>query len=441
MSEIKEMSLKYNLHSWSAQKAINPMVVTKAEGIYFWDEDGNQYYDMSSQLVNSNLGHGNKAVVEAIKDQADKIPFIGPGYALDVRSEAAKAVVEASGLEGAKVFFTNAGAESNENAIKMAKQYTGKWKVFSMYRSYHGSSAGAGMLTGEPRKFINEPGVPGFIKFDGPYAYRAPRACKFETEEDITDFYLELLSNQIQYEGPHQIAAIFVETVVGSNGILIPPKGYLEGIRALCDKYNIVMVCDEVMAGWYRTGTCFAWQQFNIKPDLVTFAKGATCGYVPLGGIIVSKKIADSFDNEKMFCGLTYSAHPVGCAAAIATLKEYKRLNIEANVAAQGKVLGELLADIQSKHACVGEFRRIGLFSAFELVKSKETKEPIVAFNCDPEGLMNKIIGMLKVEGFSTYAHENMIVVAPPLIITEEELKTAMKMLDKVLDSVDNMIK
>lgn len=441
MSEIKEMSLKYNLHSWSAQKAINPMVVTKAEGIYFWDEDGNQYYDMSSQLVNSNLGHGNKAIVEAIKDQADKIPFIGPGYALDVRSEAAKAVVEASGLEGAKVFFTNAGAESNENAIKIAKQYTGRWKIFSMYRCYHGSSAGSGMLTGEPRKFINEPGAPGFIKFDGPYAYRAPKACKFETEEDISAFYLEILENQIKYEGPHQIAAIFIETVVGSNGILVPPKGYLEGIRALCDKYGILMVCDEVMAGWYRTGSCFAWQQFNVKPDLFTFAKGSTCGYVPLGGVVVSKKIADRFDHEKMWCGLTYSAHPMGCAAAVATLKEYKQLHIEANVAAQGKVLRELLADLQTKHACVGEFRQIGLFSAIELVKSKQTKEPIVGFNDDPDGLMNKIIGMLKAEGFATYSHENMIIVAPPLIITEEELRTAMKMLDKVLDSVDNMIK
>ena len=441
MSEIKEMSLKYNLHSWSAQKAINPMVVTKAEGIYFWDEDGKQYYDMSSQLVNSNLGHGNKAIVAAIKEQAEKIPFIGPGYALDVRSEAAKAVVEASGLEGAKVFFTNAGAESNENAIKFAKQYTGKWKIFSMYRCYHGSSAGAGMLTGEPRKFVNEPGVPGFIKYDGPYAYRAPKACKFENEEEITEFYLELLENQIKYEGPHQIAAIFTETVVGSNGVLVPPKGYLEGIRKLCDRYNILMVCDEVMAGWYRTGSCFAWQQFNIEPDLVTFAKGITCGYIPLGGVIVSKKVAEYFDNNKMFCGLTYSAHPMGCAAAVATLKEYKRLNIEANVAAQGKILHETLSDIQSKHVCVGDFRQIGLFSAFELVKDKETKEPIVQFNSDPEGLMNKIIGMLRVEGFSTYSHENMIIVAPPLIITETELRTAMNILDKVLDSVDNMVK
>lgn len=441
MSNIQEKSKKYNLHSWSAQGGLAPMVVTKAEGIYFWDEDGKKYYDMSAQLVNSNLGHGNKAIVNAIKDQADKIPFIGPGYAIDVRADAAEAVVKASGLEGAKVFFTNAGAESNENAIKIAKQYTGRWKIFSMYRCYHGSSAGAGMLTGEPRHFANEPGPAGFVKFDGPYAYRAPKACKFESEEDVTAFYLELLENQFKYEGPENIAAIFLETVVGSNGVLIPPKGYLKGVRELCDRYGIMMVCDEVMAGWYRTGTCFAFQQFDIKPDIVTFAKGATCGYVPLGGVIVSEKIAKFFDEHKMMCGLTYSAHPMGCAAAVATLKEYENLNIAENVQKQGKVLGELLEELRAKHACMGEARYIGLFSAFELVKDKATGEPIVGFNDDPDGLMNKIVGMLKVEGFATYSHENMIIVAPPLIITEQELREAMGILDKVLDSVDNMIK
>ena len=441
MSVIKENSIKYNLHSWSAQGKLQPMVVTKAEGIYFWDEDGNRYYDMSSQLVNLNLGYGNKAIVDAIKAQAEKLPFIGPGYALDVRSEAAKLLVEASGMEGGKVFFTNAGAEANENALKLAKMYTGKWKVFSMHRSYHGATAGAGMLTGEPRHFANEPGGPGFVKFDGPYAYRAPKACKFNSEEDVTNFYLELLENQIKYEGAKQIAAIFLETVVGSNGVLIPPKGYLEGVRALCDKYDILMVCDEVMAGWYRTGTNFAFQQFNVVPDMISFAKGSTCGYVPLGGVVVNKKIADHFDNNVMLCGLTYSAHPVGCAAAIATIGEYKRLKIADNVKAVGKVLAVELDKICEKHACVGEVRHIGLFSAVELVKDKATREALVPFGNDAEGLMGKIVGMLKKEGFSTYSHENMIILAPPLIITEKELLEALAILDKVLDSVDNMIK
>ena len=290
MSNIKEQGMKYNLYSWSAQKKINPMVVSKAEGLFFWDEDGKKYYDMSAQLVNSNLGHGHKKLVQAIKDQADKMAFMGPGYSIDVRSEAAQKLVELSGLEGAKIFFVNAGAEANENAIKYARAYTGKWKIFSAYRSYHGATMGASLLTGEPRRFIAEPAAPGFVHFDGPYPYRAPKACKFNSEADVTEFYLELLENQILYEDPGQIAGIFFETVVGSNGILIPPKGYYEGVRALCDKYNIVLVFDEVMAGFFRTGTAFAFHQFGIKPDLVTFAKGATCGYVPLGGRYRNRK-------------------------------------------------------------------------------------------------------------------------------------------------------
>lgn len=440
MSAIKEMDKKYNLHSWSAQNKVDPLVITKAEGIYFWDEDGKKYYDMSAQLVNLNLGHGNKAIIEAIREQALRLPFIGPAYAVDVRSEAAKAIVEASGIEGAKVFFTNAGAESNENAIKLARLFTKKQKIFSMYRSYHGSSAGAGMLTGEPRRQANEPGGTGFVKFEGPYAYRAPKACKFESEADITAYYLELLENQIQYEGGDQIAAIFMETVVGSNGILIPPAGYLEGVRALCDTYDILMVCDEVMAGWYRTGTCFAFQQFHVKPDMVTFAKGVTCGYIPIGGVIVAEKIHKYFDDHVMLCGLTYSAHPMGCAAAIAAIAEYKRLNIAENVKAQGKVLKALLDDMADKYHCVGEVRSIGLFSSFELVKDKETREPAVPYGKDPEGLMGKVVSMLKQEGFSTYSHENMIFVSPPLTITEEELRAAISILDRVMASVDKMI-
>lgn len=437
MSLIKEKSLKYNLHSWSAQGSLDPRVITDAEGIYFWDEDGNKYYDMSSQLVNSNLGHKNQAIIDAIKEQAEKMPFMGPGFAIDVRSEAAQMIAEASGLEGAKVFFTNAGAESNENAIKIAKQYTGRWKIFSMYRCYHGSSAGAGMLTGEPRHFANEPGPAGFIKYDGPYSYRAPAACSFSSEDDVADFYLELLENQVKYEGPESIAAIFMESVVGSNGILIPPVKYVRGVRELCSRYGIMMICDEVMAGWYRTGKTFAFQNFGIEPDIITFAKGATCGYIPLGGVIVSGRIAEYFNTHKMMCGLTYSAHPMGCAAAVATLKEYQKLDIAENVMAQGKVLGQILENLKDTHTCVGEVRYIGLFSAIELVKDKTSRQPLVSFNEDPDGVMPRITGMLAKEGFWTYSHENMLIVAPPLIITEQELREAMKIMDRVLDWVD----
>ncbi len=441
MSKEIEMGKKYNLYSWSAQGNLNPRNVVKAEGIYFWDEDGKKYYDMSAQLVNMNLGHGNKKLIQAIKDQADKMPFIAPSFTNDVRTEAARKIVEVSGLEGAKVFFTNAGAEANENAIKMAKAYTGKWKIFSAYRSYHGATYGAANLTGEPRRFINEPGIPGFIKFEGPYAYRAPKQVHFKDEDDITDYYLTLLETQLVREGTQNIAAIFLETVVGTNGILIPPKGYLKGVRELCDKYNICMVCDEVMAGWGRTGKWFAFQNWDVKPDLVTFAKGVTCGYIPLGGVIAKKEIAEYFDNNKMFCGLTYSGHPMGCAVAVAAIDAYKEDKVFENVIKVGKVLGEGLEALKAKHACVGDVRYIGLFAIVEFVKDKATKEPIVPVGKDPEGTMPKILGMLGAEGFYTYSYENMIHVSPPLIITEQEVKEALEKLDKVMDSIDNMIK
>ncbi len=428
-----EMSKKFNLHSWSAQKDLNPMEVVKAEGIYFWDKDGNKYADMSAQLVNSNLGHGNKALIDAIKSQAEKMPFMGPGYAVDVRSEAAKALVEFSGLKDAKIFFTNAGAEANENAIKMCKAITGKWKFLSMYRSYHGATLGASELTGEPRRFIAEPGVPGFYHFDGPYPYRAPKQVDFRNEEEITEYYLNILHDMIKREGPDLIAGIFLETVVGSNGVLIPPKGYMKGVRELCTKYNIMMVCDEVMAGFYRTGTKFAFHQFDVTPDLVTFAKGSTCGYVPLGGVIATKRFCDHYEENKMFNGLTYNAHPMGCAVAVAAIKEYERLDIAGNVAKVGKILGDLLDDLYKKHECIGEVRYIGLFAQVELVKDRGTKEPFSI----PDTA--KVVGMLKNEGFATYNNENGIMVAPPLTITEEELREYMTVMDKVLDSVDKM--
>ncbi|MDO4746278.1 MAG: aminotransferase class III-fold pyridoxal phosphate-dependent enzyme, partial [Bacillota bacterium] len=283
-------------------------------------------------------------------------------------------------------------------------------------------------------------GGPGFVKYDGPYAYRAPKACNFANEDEVADFYLELLENQILYEGPENIAGIWLESVVGSNGILIAPVKWYQGVRALCDKYEILMVADEVMAGWYRTGKPFAFMNFGYEPDIITFAKGVTCGYVPLGGVIVKEEIAKFFDETALGCGLTYSAHPMGCAAAVATIKEYKDQDVEGKMAVTSKVLAEILDGYVDAHPCVGEVRHIGLFSAIELVKDKETREAIVPFGKDPEGLMKKILGMLVAEGFWTYTHENMIIVAPPLIITEEELREQMAIMDKVLDSVDKMI-
>ncbi len=436
--EIKKLDKEHVLHSWSVQGTLDPTVVTKAEGIYFYDADGKKYYDMSSQLVNLNIGYGNQKVADAIAEQAHKLPFIGPGYAVDVKSELARKIIELAPDNMQKVFFTLGGADANENALKIARLYTGRNKVMSRYRSYHGSTMGAGNLTGEPRRFNCEPGIPGYVKFFDPYVYR--ELVDFEDDAAATKFYIGKLREQIIYEGPESIAAIECETITGSNGCIIPPDGYLQGIRDLCDEFGIMMICDEVMMGWCRTGEVFACQNWGIKPDIITFAKGVTCGYAPLGGVIVDKKIADYFDDHKLLCGLTYSGHPLSCAAGVATLDVYKEDHILDNVRAMGKILGEIEEDLKEKHACVGDVRYKGLFSAVELVKDKATKEPLVGYNADKENLMGKICGMLKAKGFSTYTHENIIIVAPPLIIKEDELRTAMTMLDEVLTEVDKMI-
>lgn len=436
--EIKGMQKDYCLQSWSKQKGINPIPVEKAEGIYIWDYEGNRYTDMSAQLVNMNLGFGNKAIAEAIKEQTDKFCYLAPSYAVEVRAKLAKKIIELMPDHMGKVFFTNAGAEANENAVKMARMYTGKFKIFSRYRSYHGSSFGAGNLTGEPRRYPLEPGIPGFIKFFDPYLYR--EIVPFESEEAATKYYITKLREQIIYEGPSSVAAIVIETVTGSNGVIIPPKGYLPGMRALCDEFGILMICDEVMAGWGRTGKMFAFENFDVKPDMVTFAKGVTCGYVPLGGVVVSKEIAAYFDDNFLSCGLTYSGHPLACAAGIACVNYYEEANILDNVKKVGKVLGERLEAIKDAHPCVGDVRYIGLFSAVELVKDKETREALVPYGKDPMGVMGKIIGKLKEKRFMTYSHENMILIAPPLIITEEQLTEELNKLDEVLTFVDQEI-
>jgi len=433
--EIKLALKKYNLQSWSRQRSINPIPVKKASGIYFWDYEDNRYTDMSSQLVNLNLGFGNKEIEDAIKAQMDAFCFVSPSYGAESRAKLARKIISLMPDNMGKVFFTNAGAEANENAVKIARMYTGKFKVFSRYRSYHGSPFGAGNLTGEPRRYALEPGIPGFVKFFDPYVYR--EAVAFGSEEEATKYYLEKLEEQIQYEGPHTIAAIVLETVTGSNGVIIPPKGYLPGVRALCDKYNILMVCDEVMTGWCRTGKMFAFEHFDVKPDMVTFAKGVTCGYVPLGGVVVSSRIAEYFDDNLLSCGLTYSGHPLACAAGVACIEYYEKHRIADRVSEIGKVLSEILEELKEKHPCVGDVRYIGLLSAVELVKDKTTREPIVPYGRDPEGIMGKILGKLKERRFMTYTHENMIIVAPPLIITEEQLREEMAKLDEVLAIVD----
>ena len=430
MSEatVKSNHTTYNLQSWSMQRGLNPIVIDRAEGIYMWDPSGRRYSDMSSQLVNMNLGHGNAAIVEAIKKQAETCCFVAPSYANEARGELAKLLVSLLPDTIGKVFFTNGGADANENAVKMARMFTGKNKIFSRYRSYHGSSFGAGNLTGEPRRYALEPGIPGFVKFFDPYVYREKFA--FASEKAATDYYLDKLREQIVYENPDNVAAIVLETITGSNGVIIPPEGYMAALRELCDEFGILLVCDEVMTGFGRTGRMFAFEHYGVKPDIVTFAKGVTCGYVPLGGVAVSKSIAAYFDDHLLSCGLTYSGHPLACAAGLACVTYYQEHDILANVRERGGELAGIFDSLKKRHACVGDARCIGLFGAIELVRDKATKDPLVPYGKDPGGIMKKIVGELAARGFMTYSHENMFIVAPPLIITGEQVREEMRKVD-----------
>lgn len=436
--EIKDTQKQYVLQSWSVQSKVDPIPIERGDNIYLYDYDGNRYADMSSLHVNMNLGYGNQEINNAIRTKLDRYAFISEAYADSDRAELAKLIVSLMPENMGKVFFTNAGADANENAIKIARMYTGRNKIFSRYRSYHGSTFGAGNLTGEPRRYPLEPGIPGFVKFMDPYLYRDN--LPFETEEECTAFYLRKLEEQLNYENPDNVAAIVMETITGTNGIIIPPKGYLPGVRKLCDKYGILMICDEVMAGWCRTGKMFAFQNFDVEPDIVTFAKGVTCGYVQLGGVCVSRDIAAYFDDHLLSCGLTYNGHPLACAAGVACVNYYLEHDIPGHVTEVGKVLGQLLEELKASHPCVGDVRYIGLFSAVELVKDKQTREPLVPYGRDPEGIMGKVLGMLKAKRFMTFGHENMILVAPPLIITAEQLREELAKLDEVLTEVDKMI-
>lgn len=436
--EIREKQKKYVLQSWNKQANLNPIPIEKADNIYLYDYDGNRYADMSSLHVNMNLGYANKEINEAIKAKVDQYAFISEAYADKDRADLAEKIIGLMPDNMGKVFFTNAGADANENAIKIARMYTGRTKVFSRYRSYHGSTFGAGNLTGEPRRYALEPGIAGFVKFMDPYMYRDN--LPFATEEECTEFYLRKLEEQITYENPSSIAAIVMETITGTNGIIIPPKGYLPGVRKICDKYGIMMICDEVMAGWCRTGQMFAFQNFDVKPDIVSFAKGVTCGYVQLGGVVVSKDIAAYFDDHVLSCGLTYNGHPLACAAGNACVQYYIDHDIPGHVREVGKVLGEILEKMKADHPSVGDVRYIGLFSSVELVKDKETREALVPYGQDPKGTMPKLLGSLKKKGFMTFGHENMILIAPPLIITAEQLKEEMAKLDEVLTEADRMV-
>ena len=432
--EVFNLDRNYVFHSWSAQAQISPLPVATGKGSYFWDFDGKKYLDFSCQLVFTNIGFQHPKVVSAIKQQADLLTTIAPQVANEARGEAAKRIVGLAGKEHVKVFFTNGGADGNENAIRMARLFTGRHKVLSFYRSYHGNTSAAIAATGDPRRWPNE-FAHGHVHFFGPYLYRTAFWATNEAEE--CKRALEHLENTIIFEGPNTIAAILLETVVGTAGVLIPPKGYLEGVRALCDKYGILWIADEVMSGFGRTGKWFAYQHSSVEPDLIVFAKGVNSGYVPLGGVVISKKISDTFNDRVFPGGLTYSGHPLACAAAVATIDVMKEEKIVENAEKIGaEVIGPALRELANRHPVIGEVRGIGVFWALDLVTDRNTRAPLAPY-ASTSPAMNELVSECKKLGLMPMTNFNRLHVVPPCNVTEAEAREGIALLDKALSVVD----
>lgn len=423
---------EYTFFSWSIQNTVQPIPIVKGEGVYFWDADGKRYLDFSSQLMNLNIGHQHPKVIEAIKKQAETLCFAHPGFATIPRGELGEKIAEVTPGDLKKTFFCLGGAEANENAIKIARHYTSRQKILSRYRAYHGATHGAITLTGDPRRLAAEPGIPGVVHFLDPHCYRCPFGWTRETCHRECIAHVEEI---IQYEGPDRIAAIIMEGVTGSNGLIVPPDDYWPRIREICDKYDILLISDEVMSGWGRTGKWFAVDHWDVVPDMITSAKGVTSGYVPLGVVVVRQKIADFFEDKMLWCGLTYSGHPLACAAGVATIQVYQEEHLIENAFELGKYLGAQLEDIKARFPMVGDVRYIGLFSTIELVEDRTTKKPL------PIPLMQKIGSALKERGLFTYtmasAMGTMIFVIPPLVINKEQLDEGLGIIREVLDKIN----
>jgi taurine---2-oxoglutarate transaminase len=433
---IQELDRRHVLHSWSVQNQISPLPVAGAEGRYFWDHDGKRYLDFASQLVNVNLGHQHPKVVAAIVEQAEKLTTIGPPMAHEARSELARLIAEVTPGDLTMSFFTNGGAEANENAIKLARWYTGRHKIIARYRSYHGATAGAISATGDPRRWAAEPGIPGIVRLLDPYTYRCPAGHPNPCPVCSGAPHLEEI---IQYEGSRNVAAVIMETIVGTNGVIVPPDGYLQKIREVCDRHGILLILDEVMAGFGRSGKWFACEHWDVVPDILTVAKGINSGYVPLGAMVINQKLADWVQDKYFAGGLTYSGHVLGCAAAIASIEAVQEEGIVENSAEMGEVLGRELARLQERHASIGEVRGKGLFWGVELVRDRDTREPLVPFNASIEDFA-PVAGLMKAameRGLYLMTHWNVIMICPPLTITREELDEGIGILDEVLGSVD----
>ena len=420
-------------HSWSAQGALKPMVIAGGSGSYVWDYDGTRYLDFSTQLVNVNIGHQHPRVVQAIVDQAQQLATIAPQHAVASRGEAAQRIAALAPEGMNKVFFTNGGADGVENAIRMARLHTSRHKVLSFYRSYHGNTGAAINATGDPRRWPNE-FAHGHVHFFGPYLYRSHFHATTEQEE--TERALAHLRDVILFEGPATVAAILLESVVGTAGVLIPPPGYLEGVRALCDEFGIVYIADEVMAGFGRTGRWFAFEHFNVRPDLIVFAKGVNSGYVPLGGVVISDSIAATFDNRVFPGGLTYSGHPLACASAVATIDAMRDERIVENADRIGReVLGPGLHELAQRHPLIGEVRGLGVFWALDLVSDQATREPLAPYG-GTSPAMAQLQAECKARGYLPFVNFNRLHVVPPCTVSDDEVAEGLAILDEVFTAL-----
>jgi len=437
--EILPLTMEHNFWTWSAQAHVNPIPVTRADGVYFWDVEGKRYLDLNSMVMCVNIGHGNQRVIEAMVEQARTLPFAGPGMATRPRAELGKLLSEIMPQGLTRFLYTLGGSDANENAIKLARGYTGRHKILARYRSYHGATYGALAATGDPRRVSWEPEVmPGVVHFLDPYRYRSTfhRATPDISEAEFTRDYLNHLEEIIQFEGPQTIAAVLMETVTGTNGVIIPPDGYLQGVRALCDKYGILMICDEVMSGFGRTGRWFAVDHWGVKPDILTMAKGLTSGYAPLGAVAMREEIAASFNDRVYQGGLTYNGHPISLAAAIANIQVMREDNLVEQAAKTGEVMADMLAELVERHPSVGEVRSIGLFGVLELVRDRKTKEPMAPYN-GSSAEMTRLRQYLLDHGVFLYTHWHTVLLIPPLIITTEQLQEGFRVLDRALDITD----
>jgi taurine---2-oxoglutarate transaminase len=431
--EIVDLTKKHTLFEWSAQSKVDPIPVARAKGIYFWTPEGKRFIDFNSQLMSVNIGHGDERVIRAIAEQASVLIYANPFMATEPRARLGAKLAEIAPGDIDTFFFTNGGAEANENAVKIARFFTGRHKIIARYRSYHGATAGAISLTGDPRRWPVEPGLPGVVRVLDPYH-------GIERGWESADTALSTIEEIIQLEGPHTIAAFILEPVTGTNGILVPPDGYLEGVRKLCDKYGILMIADEVMSGFGRTGEWFAVDHWKVVPDLLCMAKGLTSSYLPLGAVGMRQHIARHFDDKVFYGGLTYNSHPMGCAAALATIRVYEEDRLIENSRKMGAIMKALGAELQAKHPSVGAMRSIGLFGIVELIRNRSTREPMAPFNGTSEEMV-ALGKCFRENGLYTFVRWNTFFTNPPLCINEQQLREAFAIIDRGLEITDKAVK